>query len=106
RTAPDLYLGVQPVTRDSEGRLSIGGGGEAVDWVVCMARFDGDALFDRLASRHELRVEWMVELARAVRRLHEAAEPRPSYGGRKGLSWVIDGNLSSLRDAEIFEASA
>ena len=50
RTAPDLYLGVVPVKRAGDGRLSLGGAGKAVDWLVLMRRFDQDGLFDRLAQ--------------------------------------------------------
>ena len=31
RTAPDIYLGCQPVTRRADGRLELGGEGETVD---------------------------------------------------------------------------
>ena len=48
RTAPDLYHGVLAVRRAADGRLFLGEGeGEAVDWVVDMARFDQETLFDR-----------------------------------------------------------
>ncbi|HEB79006.1 MAG TPA: hypothetical protein ENI79_00835, partial [Rhodospirillales bacterium] len=49
RTAPDLYKGVVALTRRQDGGLELGGGGEAVDWLVEMARFDKSALLDRLA---------------------------------------------------------
>ena len=54
RTAPSLYLGVRPVTREAGGALALGGQGEPIDWVVEMVRFDQDTLFDRLAERHQL----------------------------------------------------
>ena len=40
RLAPDVYLDVVPVTRTAEGRLQIGGSGEAIDWLVKMRRLD------------------------------------------------------------------
>ena len=36
RTAPDLYLGVVPLTREADGALALGGRGPAVDWLVEM----------------------------------------------------------------------
>ena len=39
RLASDVYLSVTPLTR-SQGRLSIGGPGEIVDWLVVMRRLD------------------------------------------------------------------
>src|SRR4051794_7621193 len=51
RTAPSLYLGVAPVLRGEDGRLALGpmndtAQGDAVDWVVVMARVDQETLFD------------------------------------------------------------
>lgn len=39
RLAPDVYLSITPLMR-SQGRLSIGGCGEVVDWLVVMRRLD------------------------------------------------------------------
>ena len=46
RTAPALYRGVVPITRERDGSLAIGGAGTPVDWVVEMYRFPQEALFD------------------------------------------------------------
>ena len=54
RTAPQLYLAVEAVTRETDGHLALGGLGEAVDWVVVMRRFPQDALFSRLAEADRL----------------------------------------------------
>ncbi len=104
RTAPRLYLGIQPIARDAAARLSLDGQGDPVDWVVCMTRFDSEALFDRLAARHELPLGMMPGLARAVRHLHDVADRRPAHGGRDGLAWVIDGNVASFAELNVFDA--
>jgi len=44
RTAPSLYLGVLPVTRETSGRLALRGQGVPVDWLVEMVRFDQTTL--------------------------------------------------------------
>jgi aminoglycoside phosphotransferase family enzyme/predicted kinase len=98
RTAPSLYLGVVPITRTPVGALVLAGDGEPVDWLVEMARFDQDTLFDRLAERHQLDSGLMEPLADAIVRLHGAAEPRLDLGGRAGMAWVIDGNEAGLSD--------
>jgi hypothetical protein len=77
RTAPALYRGVVPVTRESDGSLAIGGSGTPVDWLVEMNRFPQDALFDRLAASGRLDLTLMQELARTVARFHQAPAPRP-----------------------------
>ncbi|MGE0040132.1 MAG: AAA family ATPase [Vicinamibacterales bacterium] len=96
RTAPDLYLGVVPVTEGPGGALALDGPGRAVEWLVVMRRFDQDALFDRLAANGRLPLPLMPALATAVARLHAAAAVRPDHGGVAGMAWVIDGNAADF----------
>jgi aminoglycoside phosphotransferase family enzyme/predicted kinase len=98
RTAPLLYLGVAAVTREADGSLALAGSGAPVDWVVEMARFDQEGLFDRLAARQALSIDLMRSLASEIARFHAASEPRRDHGGRSGLTWVIDGNAAGFID--------
>ena len=98
RAAPDLYLGYRPITCGPDGALQLHGDGNAVDWVVEMARFDESTIFDRMAKRGELDVSLMPPLARAVARLHAVAEWRFDRGGRRGMAWVIDGNADGFAE--------
>ena len=77
RTAPQLYIGVRAVTRTENGGLEFDGEGEAVDWLVEMARFDQDTLFDRLAQGGKLNRALVGELADVIAHFHNGAEPRP-----------------------------
>lgn len=108
RTAPSLYRGVLPVTREPDGSLALGGHGVPIDWLVEMARFDQDTLFDRLAERDRLDVSLMEGLADAIARLHTYAEPRTDRGGRAGMVWVVDGNALGFREqgATVLEPAA
>jgi aminoglycoside phosphotransferase family enzyme len=81
RTASALYRGVLPITREADGSLALGGHGEPIDWLVEMARFDQNTLFDRLAERNQLDPSLMEGLADAIVRLHVNAERRPDRGG-------------------------
>jgi aminoglycoside phosphotransferase family enzyme/predicted kinase len=96
RTAPSLYVGVRAVTRESDGALALDGGGQPIDWLVEMRRFDQDALFDRLAERGDLNIDLMTPLADAIAELHSQAEPRRDCGGSAGMKWVIDGNAGTF----------
>jgi len=100
RTAPDIYLRAQPVTRRADGGLALDGAGDPVEWVVVLRRFDEDGLFDRLASRHALSLEMARELADEVRQLHTTADTRPDHGGVAGIRWVVD------RNAMVFDEHA
>lgn len=97
RSAPALYLGVVPVTREADGPLALGGDGPAVEWLVSMKRFDQRGLLDRLASRGLLDVRLMAPLGQAVAQLHAPAQHRADHGGSDGMAWVIEGNASGLR---------
>ena len=99
RTAPTLYEGVIPVTRESDGQLALAGPGTAVDWLVQMRRFDQQALFDQLAARELLPLTLMVSLGEAIGRLHQSAAPRTEFGGVEGMTRVIHGNARSFDEA-------
>ena len=98
RTAPDLYRRVVAVTREPDGSLALGGQGVAVDWVLEMARFDQDGLFDRLAAKGTLNLGLMRPLSSAIARFHQAAETRRDHGGQSGMAWVIDGNAAGFNE--------
>jgi uncharacterized protein len=72
--AGELYLGVEPITRQA-GRFQIGGRGEPVDWVVVMRRFDQEDQFDRLAMAGALSRTTIEEAALGLAHAHAAARP-------------------------------
>lgn len=105
RTAPDMYLAVQPVT--DAGGLHLGGeAAAAVEWVVVMRRFPQEALFDRLAARGALSPALMDGLADAVVALHEAAERSFERGGKPAFGRYVEGNAAELERAigDVFAA--
>jgi hypothetical protein len=98
RTAPDLYRGVLPVTREGAVGFALGGSSPPVDWVVEMNRFPQEALFDRLAAAGHLDLDLMPPLAAAIAAFHAAAERRVDHGGKAGMAWVIDGNVEGFAE--------
>ena len=107
RTAPELYLGVRPVTRSPDGVLSLAGDGEPVDWVVEMRRFDEAGLFDRMAEEGRLTHRLMRDLADRIAEFHDGAEIDRSHGGGTAIAAVIEGNRRNLRAApDAFDAVA
>lgn len=104
RTAPDLYLAVRPILRTADGGLRLGHAEEgnaaaAVDWVVEMRRFAGDALFDTRARQGALDLATMLDLADAVARFHRDAERRPDLGGGDDMRRIADGIVAGLEAA-------
>jgi aminoglycoside phosphotransferase family enzyme/predicted kinase len=98
RTAPEIYRGVVPVTRRSDGGLALGSDGAPIDWLVEMNRFDQRNLFDRLATAGTLGLELMSPLGAAIAGFHLAAERRTDEGGRSGMAWVIEGNATGFEE--------
>jgi hypothetical protein len=99
RTAPELYEEVCPITRDATARLSLGGAGAAVDWVVVMRRFDQETLFDRMAERKQLSNALMLDLAEQIARFHAAADIDPDSGGAAGMAASTTSDARNLRAA-------
>jgi len=73
RLSSDVYLEVVPLAL-SNGRLSIGGAGEVVDWLVAMRRLDeADVLETRL--KNHLQVWELDRLASTLARFYRRARP-------------------------------
>jgi aminoglycoside phosphotransferase family enzyme len=66
RLAPDVYLGVLPLTADAGGDLHVGGPGEPVDWLVEMRRLPRRRMLDEAIRRGEASV---ADVRRVVTRL-------------------------------------
>jgi aminoglycoside phosphotransferase family enzyme len=65
--APQIYLGVVPVTREADGTLALGGEGEPVEWAVHMRRFPDDALLREQGPRGATgRCAWSSGCARSL----------------------------------------
>jgi len=99
RTAPEMYLSVQPIVAKDDG-FEIGGEGEAADWLVVMRRFDQSRLFDRMASEGRLGEAHVTGLADALADLHAGAEIRRDHGGAEGMHAHFRFPLDALADAE------
>jgi uncharacterized protein len=97
--APDLYLGVLPVTRAPDGRLGLGGAGEAVDWVVHMRRFDEDQTLDRVAARGGLSDELIAGLVEAVLASHRRAPVRPGEPALQALRRYLRDNAEAFAES-------
>ena len=96
RTAPALYLGVQPITRLANGELMLGGDGTALDWVVVMTRFGEEYFFDHMAASGRLNSDVMRQLADATAQFHANAEIHHEHGGARAIANVIQENDYNL----------
>lgn len=99
RLAPDLYLGVVPITGDP-AHPRVGKVGEpdagAIEYAVRMREFPQDAQLDRVLARGLLGPEEVDELADTLARFHEGApqaRPGDGYGGPEEVAAVMRANF-------------
>jgi uncharacterized protein len=95
--APDLYLGVVPISRDGS-RLKFGGG-DIIEWAVHLRRFDENRTLDRLAGQGSLDKEIIAKLARAAVLSHSRASIAASAGAHLELRSQTEETLEALEAA-------
>ena len=103
RTAPQLYLEVRAISRGPDGAIFWGRpdedhGGEAIDFVVVMRRFDQAELLEHVAQAGGLSPSLLYALTAHIVAFHEKAEPRPDRGGAAAMVAVSETNIRVLRD--------
>lgn len=96
--APDLYLGVVPITRDGDF-LRLGGNGQVIEWAVHLRRFDENATLDRLATRGSLGPELIDKLTQAVVAAHLRAPIKDGPTATRALRRVLKETADELADA-------
>lgn len=74
RLAPDVYLDVLPLT-EREGRLTLGGEGAPVDWLVKMRRLDERMMLDHRIGAGDISIARLERLAATLERFYRTAKP-------------------------------
>lgn len=78
RLAPDVYLGVVPLTADERGRLELGGdreGRTVVDWLVEMRRLPAESMLDHKIAQHTVSGEDVRRVGLLLARFYRQAPP-------------------------------
>lgn len=73
RLAPDVYLGVVPVT-GNDTELKFEGAGAAVEWAVKMRRLPQEATLEHLVEHGDINDLQVASLARRLAQFHASAE--------------------------------
>jgi len=95
RFAPQIYLGLSRVTRAHDGRLTIDGTGEVVDFAVRMRTFDREQELDRLLERGDIEAGEMHDLGSRLAASHAAAPAADA-----AATWCDPGRMPrALHDA-------
>ncbi len=93
RLAPGVYLGVLPIVRHADGKLSVGGLGEIVDWAVHMRRLDDRARADFMLGGGVLTHDHIDLVARAIAELHRQTAVTEDLASRWASAWALESNV-------------
>lgn len=91
RLAPDVYLGVVPITQDAR-RVRMEGTGEAVEWAVKMVRLPEEATLHARLERGEVDSRLVEALARKIAAFHRDARA----GGHVASLELVSRNLKEV----------
>jgi aminoglycoside phosphotransferase family enzyme len=107
RLAPDVYIGVAPLTA-SAGGLCIGGGGALTDWLVVMHRLDDRWALEQVLHEHRLETPQLDCLAATLVRFYRHARPVLISSGPHLCEWSrgLAANRRVLLDPRFGLASA
>ena len=102
RLAADVYMGVIPLVLGAEGRLCVGGPGEAVDWLVQMRRLPAERMLDHLIRSGAVKRAEISLLARRLARFYTQAAPHSitPQAYRQSLAERIEANMLELVSPE------
>lgn len=73
--APGVYLDVVPLSADAQGQLTLGGPGEAVEWLVKMRRLPAERMLDQRLRRRTATTDEIRRLAEMLARFYRDAPP-------------------------------
>ena len=77
RLAATVYLEVVPLVQGADGRLSLGGTGQPVEWLVKMRRLPAACMLDQLIARRALTPDAVRALGRRLAAFYAGVAPEP-----------------------------
>jgi len=102
RLAPEVYIGVVPITVDAAGVHEIAGQGAVVEWAVHMRRLALESRADELLEADLLEPRHIDELAAHITRFHEEAQCNAEtsrHGAVATIRHNVKENFAQTRDS-------
>lgn len=107
RLATDVYLGIVPVTRATDGGAELAGDGEVLDWAVHMNRLPDERRADLMLQRGEFGRAEVDRLAHRLVSFHasiaeptsEASADAQKFGSPEVVARNVEENFEQTRDA-------
>jgi aminoglycoside phosphotransferase family enzyme/predicted kinase len=103
--APQIYHRVVPITRDSDGSMSIDGNGTPVEYAVQMTRFDERRTIDHLAEAGALDTGLVDAIADTIAASHDIEPLAPAAPWINSIPGIIEGSTTAFRAAACFPAA-
>jgi aminoglycoside phosphotransferase family enzyme len=75
RLAPHVYLGTRTLTRAADGYITLGGGGEVIEWLVEMRRLDRTRMLDARLAQGAPSTADLARVAALLARFYRDAPP-------------------------------
>jgi uncharacterized protein len=113
--APQLYLDIVPITKESDGSIAIDGKGIPVEWAVCMNRFEQKDMLDQLSHAKLAEPLLIEDLTTAIIQYHQSAPSTSVADGPYRIAALIEElavafwaapEIYSTRQAAEFETRA
>jgi aminoglycoside phosphotransferase family enzyme/predicted kinase len=108
RTAPDIYRSVLAIVRTVDGGLKLvpseeidESGGELIDAVVEMARFEQDHLLDNIARQGPLEKTLLDRLAHEIARFHASIESMRDADGLASVMRAQEANEAGFANTSL-----
>jgi aminoglycoside phosphotransferase family enzyme len=100
RLAPEVYLGVTPLTVDTAGQLHLGGKGEPVDWLVKMQRLPRESMLDHAIAAGRVDEAGVRAFAQMLAGFYRHADPESMtlHAYRQHLQQEIQANTTALSE--------
>jgi uncharacterized protein len=99
RLCPDTYLGVVPISFEN-GRVEIGGKGEANEYAVKMRRLPQDRMMDALLPQNKVTPEMVGQVADILAAFHAKAATSPEITREGGIEAVIKNTSENFDQTE------
>jgi aminoglycoside phosphotransferase family enzyme/predicted kinase len=98
--APQIYHGLVPVTRQPDGGLKLGEGGEVVEWCLHMRRFPAEAELSAVAARGDIDRALAERIGSNIAAYHAQAEVKPENGHTlmTEIAHELDSAFSGMAD--------
>jgi aminoglycoside phosphotransferase family enzyme/predicted kinase len=100
RLAPDVYIGVVPVTR-RDAQVELEGKGEVIEWAVKMRRLPDEATLQSLLQQGDVCAEVLERLARRIATFHAQAASGPHIAEYGRFAVVADNARENFEQSAV-----